>query len=127
MNTNEGKLVNSNGSDNMGADIYSDVLDCSQRDLVSLHIHASGAGPGTDDHVGVVYIQVSNDGSNWVNLRFTLDGAAATSLTVSSETELNALVNLVDVGWRWLRVFYDRTSGTGEFNVTEFHQKRGGR
>lgn len=72
----------------------------------------------TGTHAGSVIIQLSNDGSNWVDYAF-LDSAGdiQTSLTVANGVANNDIVEVVS-GAKFLRVFYDYTSGDGTIDVT---------
>lgn len=77
------------------------------------------------DAVGVLYIQGRlHDDGEWVNLYFKdyANDAWANSITVSSGTDVNEIKDLFQAV-KQIRVFYDRTSGSGTMNV--FFSKRG--
>ncbi len=110
-----GHLIDSDTTDNMGADVTSNWVPIEGSHGVGLEVkvdNTSTASTGTA--AGTIAVQVSNSTSNWTALEFS-DGT--TSLTVSSGTDVTKALDLVDLNWRFLRVFYDRTSGDGILDV----------
>lgn len=118
-----GKLVDSGGSNNMGADLYSSgvaadiqdvdglaVLSLERSKCAGVQILVGGAG----NAVGSIYLQQSMDGINWVNIVF-LDGSDY--ISVASGVAVNAFVDLADLGGKFLRVFWDWTSGNDKLDV----------
>lgn len=85
----------------MSADITSGSLDVSWFTRVSVQVlWSAGSSP-----VGNVYVQGSNDDSNFENItgaNFALSGNSGSQL-----------IELDDCAFAYVRVFYDRTSGDG--------------
>ena len=87
----------------MNADITGDTIDASSMNSCSFTcVNTAGTSP-----VGTLYIQVSNDESEWVN-------TTATAAINAAETNLLELDNLPA---RFVRIFYDFTSGTAALSV----------
>lgn len=100
------KIVNA-GS--MGADITSSAI------LIDQLYGFSVQSVYTGTPVGDLIFQVSNDDVplasqvvNWNNI------ATAVSISAAGSN----LQNFIGTNYKWLRVFYDRTSGTGTLTVT---------
>ena len=104
---------------NLNGDRYSEVMPVARAFMGEIQCHWV-AGP-----VGVLRMQVSNDFgvgddegvsrvndsdlvTNWINLSHHTIGA----------TDTNARFGLSDIGYRWVRLFWDSTSGTG--NTSSF-------
>lgn len=92
-------LENLVSSESTAADVTSDALDVIAYEGFSVHVSWTG------DTDGTVYLQASNDGSNWENIT---GASVATGGAAASE-----LFNVQGVFFKSLRVFYDRTGGTG--------------
>lgn len=93
----------------MGADITSTSYNIDSATAVAVQWVYSGAGAETGDLI----IQGSNDNSTFS----TID-------TTSITTDGNKMVNLSNPGYSWIRLFWDRTSGTGTLTAT-INAKRG--
>ena len=104
---------------NLNGDRYSEVMPVARAFMGEIQCHWV-AGP-----VGVLRMQVSNDFgvgddegvsrvndsdlvTNWINHTHHTIGA----------TDTNARFGLSDIGYRWVRLFWDSTSGTG--NTSSF-------
>jgi hypothetical protein len=77
------------------------------------------------DSVASIYLQGSNDNTNWTNLSFKdAAGSTLSSIPVSSGTDINDVITTAGIGMQYIRVFYDRTSGgaSDELTVIEFHK-----
>lgn len=96
-------------SGDMSADVYSDSFLVGMADAMSVQLNWSGASP-----VGDLKVQVSNDGSTWV------DSDAVVAVAVNTDSYL---FNFEEPAWKYLRIFYDRTSGTGTLDVYLFGRK----
>jgi hypothetical protein len=88
----------------MSGDLTSDPVDVTYSDNVGMQLIFSGSP------TGVFYVQGTIDGSNWSNLSFDTTPTAAGS----ADTHL---LNMTQIPYRKVRLFYDRTSGTGTLNV----------
>jgi len=87
----------------MGSDLYSTAIDASYFRYVSATCYnTAGSSP-----VGTLYIQVSNDESTWVN----------TTATAAINAEETNLLELSALPARFVRIFYDFTSGTAALSV----------
>lgn len=71
----------------------------------------------TSTPVGIFRLQVSMDNSNWYD---RTDGDDEFTAVVDGSTTTSATFNFVDLGWRWARIRYVRTSGgaAGTLNGT---------
>ena len=74
-------------------------------DVINCSVYANFSG---SDVAGTFKIQISNDGTNYVDL----SGASA-SITSSGDT----CINIVDAGYRYIRYDWAYTSGTGNIKV----------
>lgn len=82
----------------MGTDITSSSINVDEAYHAAVHwVYASGAAP-----TGSLIIQASNDNTNWFVV-------STTAITDNG----NTLINLPSIGYSWLRLFWDYTSGTG--------------
>lgn len=101
-------------AESMGADITSAVTDIRFMDNIAIQINFT-----TSDAVGTFYVQGSVDhnvqdpmnsvespSGNWVDLDLSPTPTAASAND-------NILINLTQMSFPFIRVFYDRTSGTG--------------
>ena len=70
------------------------------------------------DAVGVIYIRVSNDGSNWNNASWVEAGVVKTSIPVATGVGIDKHITLrAALPAKFLHVFYDFTSGGGGPNT----------
>jgi len=92
-------------SGDMSADVTGGSVDGARMSKVSATcVNTAGSSPS-----GTLYLQTSNDGSTWVN------SAVATATAAISAAETNVLYQ--DLYERYVRVFYDRTSGSASLDV----------
>lgn len=98
----------------MGADAYSSVITMAGRRHAHLQLESAAAGT----RVGVVYVQVSDDGATYYNkpLWNVITGAYVAGLTVSTLTALAEELE-IETTAAFVRVFFDFTSGTGTLNA----------
>lgn len=95
----------------MGADVTSSVTNIQVIDNVGIQISFT-----TSDAVGTFYVQISADydahlgTGTWINLDLSSTPTAA-SANADYYLDLNQL------SAPWIRLFYDRTSGTGTLNA----------
>lgn len=101
----------------MGATVNSSGIQVAGVDLGSIQLVWSGGG----SPVGTFTIEVSND---MVNLASGADQAANvvnwstyTGSAAAITTDGDLIYNIANLGYRWLRVKYTRTSGTGTLNA----------
>lgn len=98
-------------SQSMGASFNSTPVDCSAVQLASIQGVWTGGGSPT----GTFKVQVSNDQVN--------DGASVTnwsdypSSSIAITTDGDLIYNISNLGYRWVRLVYTRTSGTGTLNA----------
>ena len=90
--------------ESMGADVTSDPVDVTYSDNVGIQLIFTGTP------TGVFYVQGTIDGTNWSNLSFD-------STPSASGADDTHLLNMTQIPYRKIRVFYDRTSGTGTLNA----------
>lgn len=88
----------------MSADVTSDPIDVRYLDNIAIQCNFTGTPTGP------FYVQGSVDKSNWASL--TLSGSPA-----AAGSDDTVLIDVNQVSVPWLRVFYDRTSGTGSLDV----------
>lgn len=86
----------------MATDITSTATNCSQIDIISFDIYWGISG----SPVGEIKVQVSTDNTTFDDLDFD------TTIAVSS-AETHARVEVHNTAFKYIRLFYDRTSGTG--------------
>ena len=87
----------------MSGDVTGDTIDAEGMNSCSFTVYnTAGSSPS-----GNVYIQVSNDVSTWVN-------STATAAISAEETNL---LEITDLCARFVRIFYDRTSGNADMTV----------
>lgn len=98
-------------SGSMGADITSNYADVGWFAWLAIQIvWSAGSSP-----LGTVYVQGSNDGTNFENitgLSFSLSGDSGSHMFEDP-----------DAGYRYVRVFYDRTSGDGTLDSIKLSAK----
>ena len=99
---------------NLNADRYSEIMPVTRAFMGEIHV-IFDAGPvgvlklqasndvGAFDDEGVERINSKNVVTNWINM---------SSSTIGS-TDDHARFHLTDIGCRWVRLFWDSTSGTG--------------
>lgn len=87
----------------MGADVTGTALDVAEATQVAVQsVWSAGSSP-----VGAMIVEVSNDGTNFTSI----DSQAVSGNTGS------LIYNSNVVGYRYIRAFYDRTSGSGTLTV----------
>lgn len=84
---------------NMSSDVTSSSVDIGEARSICAQIYWTGTSPA-----GNFYVQGSNDGNNW---------ALASSAVAVSGNSGSLLINLDAPAFRYARIFYDSTSGTG--------------
>ena len=90
----------------MGADITSDKLDIDPTDILNFLVAwSAGATP-----VGTIEIQYSNDNITWRPLNF------GSSIAVSGNSGDHDIM-VEKCNYKYLRFFYDRSSGNATMNV----------
>lgn len=89
----------------MNGDITGTGYEVNEARTVSIQAVWSGSSP-----IGTLHIQASCDGTNYTDV-------SGGSQAVSGNTG-TLLFNLQDIGYAYLRAFYDNTSGTGTLTVT---------
>ena len=104
---------------NLNADRYSEIMPVTRAFMGEIQCHWV-AGP-----VGVLRMQVSNDvgafddeGVNRINSKNVVTNWINHSHHTIGATDSNARFGLSDIGYRWVRLFWDSTSGTG--NISSF-------
>ncbi len=109
---------------NLNGDRYSEIIPLERSFMGEIHIHFA-AGPagnmifqvsndaGAIDDAGVARINENNIITNWVT---------HTSSTVAA-TDTSYRIALSDIGARWGRVFFDRSTGTGAVSSARVNLK----
>jgi len=99
---------------NLNADRYSEIIPLERSFMGEIHMHFA-AGPagnmifqvsndaGALDDAGVARINENNIITNWVAHTTTAVGATDTTYRIA----------LSDIGYKWGRLFFDRSTGTG--------------
>jgi hypothetical protein len=88
-----------------GADWTTDALICSNVDKMSVHVEITSAGDGE------LYVQVSNDNTNWINLSFEdEEGSILSYITKNAGTAMHKMIFINDVCWSLMRFFWDHTT-----------------
>ncbi len=92
-------------STSLGADATSSVVNVINQDKASIHVSWTGTSP-----IGVILVQARNgENDSWYTLDFP-------SIGVSGNTgDLQILFN--ELPFTDIRLFYDRTSGTGSITA----------
>ena len=108
----------------LGADAYSEIIPLERSFMGEIHMHFT-AGPagnmifqvsndeGAFDDEGVTRINENNIITNWVT---------HTSSTVAA-TDTSYRIALSDIGARWGRLFFDRSTGTGAVSSARVNLK----
>ena len=104
---------------NLNADAYSIIMPVTRAFMGEIQLHWV-AGP-----VGVMKLQVSNDfgvgddeGVERINNNDIVTNWIVHSQTNIASTDSSVRYGLSDIGYRWVRLFWDSTSGTG--NISSF-------
>jgi len=109
---------------NLDADRYSEIIPLERSFMGEIHIHFA-AGPagnmifqvsndeGAIDDAGVARINENNIITNWVTHTTTAVAATDSSYRLA----------LSDIGARWGRVFFDRSTGTGAVSSARVNLK----
>ena len=102
---------------NLNADRYSEIMPVTRAFMGEVLLHWV-AGP-----VGVMKLQVSNDegalddeGVARINSNNIVTNWLNVSTSTIGSTDDHARFTMADIGYRWVRLFWDSTSGTG--NIT---------
>lgn len=103
----------------MGADITSDPFDVTYSDNVGIQLVFIGTPTGVFEVQGSIDYNDTRETGNWSALDFGTAPAASGAADVH-------LLNINNVPYKKLRVFYDRTSGTGSLSVTIMAKTLGG-
>jgi hypothetical protein len=104
------KLVD---AESMGADITSNSVDVKYSDNIGVQLVWTGSP------VGNFYVQGTIDGSTWTALDF---GTIPTSGGAAGDH----LLNMNNLPYQKIRVFFDRTSGTGSLTAWVMAKTVGG-
>ena len=103
-------------SESMGASFVSNGVDISKIDLLSIQAVWTGGGSPN----GSFTVEVSNDdvplGSNNQSSN-VVNWTTYPSSTITISTDGSLVYNIANLGYRWARVRYVRTSGTGTVNA----------
>jgi len=109
----------STASGNLNGDRYSEIMPVARAFMGDIHCHWV-AGP-----VGLMKLQVSNDfgvgddeGVSRVNDSNLVTNWITISTATIGATDTDARFGMADIGYRWVRLFWDSTSGTG--NTSSF-------
>ena len=104
---------------NLNADRYSEIMPVTRAFMGEILLHWV-AGP-----VGVMKVQVSNDvgafddeGVNRINSKNIVTNWITMSTATIGATDSDARFGMADIGYRFVRLFFDSTSGTG--NISSF-------
>jgi hypothetical protein len=92
-------------STSMGSNIESSVINLTDMEGYCLHFIWSGGG----SPVGNLYIQASNNGSDFVTV-------AGSELSVTGNSGQH-MINVADFHYTYIKVKYDRTSGSATANA----------
>ena len=109
----------STASGNLNGDRYSVIMPVTRAFMGELHLHWA-AGP-----VGKMIVQVSNDegalddeGIARINSNNIVTNWIEQNSGTIASTDSSVRFALSDIGYRWVRIFWDSTSGTG--NISSF-------
>lgn len=111
----------SNNISSTGMDGYFNLLTDQGSDFFNIGYARSASIQVVVDNTdadGYLKPQVSNNKTNWVDVAFVdEDGVVqADGYHLLSGQDANHMFDISDVAAGWLRLFYDRTSGTGGAN-----------
>jgi hypothetical protein len=108
----------------LGADAYSEIIPLERSFMGEIHIHFA-AGP-----VGNMIFQVSNDfgvgddeGVERINSNNIITNWVTHTSTAIAGTDASYRLALSDIGARWGRIFFDRSSGTGAVSSARVNLK----
>ena len=114
----------STASGNLNADRYSVIMPVTRAFMGEIHLHWV-AGP-----VGVMKLQVSNDegalddeGIARINSNNIVTNWITLSTSTIGATDSDARLALSDIGARWGRLFFDRSTGTGAISSCRVNLK----
>ena len=106
----------------MAADITSAPTLLQSLTMVNYQVAWTGSTP-----VGTLAVQASNDytvnpeggvtGGTWINVPLDLAGVSVTSIPITGNTG-NGMIDIDGIAAGAIRLFYDRTSGTGTLSAT---------
>ena len=108
----------------LGADAYSEIIPLERSFMGEIHIHFA-AGP-----VGNMIFQVSNDegsaddeGVARINSNNLITNWVTHTSTAIAGTDSSYRIALSDIGARWGRIFFDRSTGTGAVSSARVNLK----
>ncbi len=106
----------------MAADITSAPTLLQSLTMVNYQVAWTGSTP-----IGTLAVQASNDytvnpeggvtGGTWINVPLDLNGVSVTTIPITGNTG-NGMIDIDGIAAGAIRLFYDRTSGTGTFSAT---------
>lgn len=113
-----GKIID---AQSMAADIASEIIQMDNSDLCTIQLESAS---GT--RVGTIAIQVSNDKTTWYTPTITQvsTGSEVSSISVVTSTSVADCIEIANFGWRFLRIYYTYTSGTGTLNAWAMIKRR---
>lgn len=109
-----GYIVQSGGADNLSADLTSKIVNIEGSEGVGVEIKLDNTVLGTKTAAGNIEIQVSNSGVNWTAVELS---SGLTYIAASAGVDVSAFCDLNGLNAKFLRIFYDRTSGNGVLDV----------
>jgi hypothetical protein len=104
-------------SNNMNSTLKGSAIDVSSAFGFSFIVRWTGSPVGTLSIQASNYVQVGNETPP--DSSFTTDSVATLAVSAAGEK----LFNISDVGYRWVRLVWTFTSGTGTFTVAQFNSK----
>lgn len=91
----------------LSADVTTEGFILGQKPVLSIQVVISNT-----DSVGELYVQASNDGTNYINVAFKDNNdTTQSSFSVASATDVNQGFVIYPAAFSYYRLFYDRTSG----------------
>ena len=109
---------------NLDGDRYSEIIPLERSFMGEIHMHFA-AGPA-----GNMIFQVSNDvgaiddaGVSRINENNIITNWVTHTTTAVAATDTNYRLALSDIGARWGRVFFDRSTGTGAISSCRVNLK----
>jgi len=107
-----GKIIQASGADNLGADLYSEIVKLGDCTKLSLDFQLANT-----DAVGELFVLETNDPTlDWADWNVVEWDDGTDSIAVSSGTDVNQVKHLETFAG-YLAVFYDYTSGDGQLDV----------
>lgn len=101
----------------MGSSLKGTAIDVSSAYVYAFILKWSGSP------VGNMYLQVSNyvsvGNESPPDSSFTIDTGSLVAITTAGEQ----FYNVNTLGYRWARIVWERTSGTGAFTLAQFNSK----